>query len=228
MVCFAQFVYNVKFDDLPTFLMNAKRYFKRVTWKITNGDVTIVSADVDEAVNRLNPQSGCIVKFDTQRIWDQCSFVNTVPQINWDNITVSDENRTRHAKLAERLANSYHDSGNEIAMFCPIEFPWECVSCVMKLVHEITPLHGYLYCPSVKSIILKKQGSNHLMEICKNSRPSYHNGPQSPDTYTNCVSHLLFDFDDGFIGPDNIPVELTNAFERWKNNGCVGPVLVQE
>ena len=219
MVCFAQFVYNVKFEDLSIFIENAQRYFPNFEWEITLNDMTISNTDIAKSVLRLQAKEGDKIKFDTGRTWNQLSFVNALPKVDFSTFHVSEEDYNIYTNLAQDIVNGYHDSGHEVALRQNITFPWEHTNIIMAIVNEMMPLDGF-FC-SLKSNILwiKKKDSYHIMTIQKSF------SSQSPDIYTNCGPQILFDMDDGFICGDNVPVEMEEAFDEWVSRGRKGPVL---
>lgn len=222
MVCFAQFVYNVKFEELETFIENAQRYFPNLEWKITLNDMTISSKDVVSAISRLKPSAGDVIKFDTGRIWDQLSFVNALPKVDFSLIKVSDEDRALHSDVVHSIVRGYHDSGAEVAMFMDVTFPWTSANVVMALVNEIMPLDGFFCSLSSKLLWIKKKDSYNIMCVTQNRHPKE---GDAPDSYTNCGPHLLFDMDDGFINEGIVPIEMHKAFDTWVRGGRKGPVL---
>lgn len=237
MVCFGQSVYKITNGELETFYQNAQRYYPGYNnWKVSHEDVTIKGVHSDnlkEAVARLNSADNtCVITFDTGRIWDQMSFVCAIPKVeNWDNIIITEDDRKQLLSVAEQIVYGYHDSGTEVAIQMDMKFPWQRRNQVLKLVHELMPLHGFFVTQS--SVILRKEKSWHLMEIFKQTQKDDNTGKEEcMDIYTNCVSHIMFDFDDGFIyssvfGGEEMKVckEYSDAFDSWKLNKKNGPVL---
>ena len=220
MVCFAQFVYNVKFENLKLFIENAQRYFPNFEWDISLNDMTISSKDIATSIIRLNAKEGDTIKFDTGRTWNQLSFVNALPKVDFSSINISEEDYNTYTNLAQEIVNDYHDSGHEVAIFRDMTFPWEHASVIMAIVNEMMPLDGF-FCSVTSNILwMKKKDSYHLMTIQKNRL-----GRTTPDVYTNCGPQILFDMDDGFIDGD-VPIEMQNAFDTWVRGGRKGPVLL--
>lgn len=225
MVGFASFRYNVKKADLPRFITNARTFFGEFEWKITVSDMTIKSRDIQHAIDRLNPSDNDTIVFETGRIWNGLTFMNTFPAPNFAQTQISQEKRDQFTDVANRIARNYHDSGHEVAIFAKLDnFSWESgdISIVMALVNEQMPLHGYIFAPSTKEIWLRKQGSHHLMGIRESRRD------ENEVEYTNCYRSMVFDIDDGFqeaYGDDSIPIEFQTAFDRWVEGGRVGSIF---
>lgn len=234
MVCFSRFVYNVKFEDLVTFLENIKRYFPNTDWTVTlhkrivfqsGGPLAYRShQDMVKRLVELNLVVGDVLTFDTGRIWDQKSFVHALPIVDFGAVKITEKDSIPYANIAQIMARNYHDSGRESASFHEIDFPWEEAYKVMKAVNDIMPLDGFFCSLTSKTLWMKKKGSSRIMVIRRHT--------DGLDWYTNSSPHILFDFDDGFIlgtndgvGDRSVPMELQKAFETWVRQGRKGPVL---
>ena len=217
MVCFAEFVYNIKYEDVVLFVESAQRYFSDLEWNITLNDVTINSTDIMQTLLRMNAKVGDTIKFSTGSVWNQLSFVNSLPKVNFSSINISKEDRKIYSDLAQKIVNGYHDSGTEVAIFINVSFPWENANVIMAVVNEIMPLDGFFCSPTSKLLWIKKKDSYHIMTIQK-SRDG------SAEVYTNCGPQIIFDMDDGFVN-GNIPIEMKVAFDQWVVGWRRGPVL---
>ena len=115
----------------------------------------IYASDGAQTLEELS--EGDLITFDTDSIWDQRTFLKCIPKVDWDSIIVTDEQKRKSfLPLAESLARIYHDSSEECALRVSIDFPWQQRDVVLKLVHEIMPLHGFFAFENGTEIILRK------------------------------------------------------------------------
>ncbi len=210
MVCFGRFFYKISLREIDNFVLNATRYFPDVKWAVSCGDMTINTTDINYAITKLKPLETDTIEFDTGMIWDSLSFWQALPRMH--PCEVSQELRLKLSPQVKDIALRHK--------FEKQEFDWTTVPQFMTLLHEISPIVSYFALPSCNMIIYEestKHPEPHLTCIfVEDGRVSY-------------APRIIFDLDDGFAtayGDDEVPRELSDAFQVWVKNGRVGPVLV--
>ena len=232
MVCFAQFRYNVKTEDISQFIVNATRYFPNTKWNVSLGDMTISTNDLTDAVIRLRPEPKECVEFDTKRIWRNLSFNRSIPPVDFDKVIVTDEQRGRLSELAGTIYVSDGSSGCESLCISSIHCNFADFAALFKLIHERTKLEGFYLCPSSRRAWIRR-GKFGGIEIQPKSMDTWRNEEDETVTdqdfrYSSCfLGNIVFDFDDGFCkgGDSDVPQEFHDDYSEWKQGGYKGEVL---
>jgi len=176
--------------------------------------MTIETTDLNDAITRLNPTDNDTVTFDTGRIWDSLSFWNALPRMK--TVDVTGEQRQRLLAQAEFVAKRVEGYQNEDQ-----KLDWESIPQFMTLVNEFVGVKSYVALPSWNMIIYESEHDENAPEpglSCVIVKDGKLTSPYAP--------HFIFDIDDGFFNSSgDVPSELTNAFQKWVENGRVGPVL---
>lgn len=221
MVCFAQFRYSVNTKDVPQFIVNANRYFPNTEWSITYQDLTIKTSDLMYGVGRLQPKTGDVVIFDTGRIWRDESFVRSIPNVDFERISVTDEQRAKWSETAAGIDVSDGTGGGDWLCRNTADFEYSDIPVILKLIHERTPLEGFYLCPSTGEAWVRRSTYGHL-----HIYPS-ETSDEKKYTYSNSCK-FIFDFDDGFCANNDhrsVPIEFQEDFAAWTKNGYAGEVL---
>lgn len=210
MVCFGQSIYTVPYADLENFIFNATRYYPGIQWTVSIGDLHINAVNLAYAVEKLRAAPHDIITFDTGRVWDSLAFWEALPRFNPSE--VSAEVRAKLSPQARMILGANDDENMDQRI------DWTLVPQLITLIHEASPVVSYYALPS-RNMILYQDTTHkyepHLIVITTSEDGMFRNG---------CDPHIIFDMDDGFCS-DDVPVELTTAFQEWVANGRVGPVL---
>lgn len=219
MVCFAQFRYSVNTKDIPQFIVNASRYFPNTEWSITYQDLTIKTTDLMYGVGRLQPKADDVLIFDTGRIWRDGSFKRSIPKVDFERISVTDEQRAKWTETAAEIDVSDGTGNGDWFYTGTAAFEFTDLPVILKLIHERTPLEGFYLCPSTGEAWVRRSDHGHLYFRQDDKEQNY--------TFSNSCE-FVFDFDDGFIPTNDrrsVPIEFQEDFAAWTKHGCIGEVL---